>query len=171
MKGHSKKAFTLVEVMVTIGIITIVIVNLLRSYVYSSTLTELSGNMSYAITKAQGKMEEIRNHNFETITMDYAPAGTPPKNIFALTKATDGVEGMGVITITDVDPGVTANLLQVEIVVCWRNKDGRIIGEDNGGTDPTKALNGALDSGFETDADGNTRISSPLTIISMIAKR
>jgi len=54
------------------------------------------------------------------------------------------------------------NLFLIEVVVCFRDRDsGRIVGEDIN-------LNGNLDSG--EDIDGNRRISSPITITTVIRR-
>jgi prepilin-type N-terminal cleavage/methylation domain-containing protein len=160
---HPKKGFTLVEVMVTAGILALIIVGLLRSYISFSVLSNTAQNLSRALAKGQSKLEEMRGHDFGTLIASYSSSGTPG-NTFALTKASDGVDGMGVIYIDSTNP----NLYQVQIVVCWRNKDGRIVGGDNGGGVPSNALNGTLDSG-ETGSGG--MISSPVTLVSLIANR
>ncbi|MDP2653791.1 MAG: prepilin-type N-terminal cleavage/methylation domain-containing protein [Candidatus Omnitrophota bacterium] len=152
---HRKRkggGFTLVELMVTVGIVVTVIVILLQLFVYNSLLAGLAGNMSYAMSEAQAKMEEIRNSDYSQITTSYASGGTPG-NTFDLSLAT----GKGIIYIDS----STADLLQVDVVVCWRGKDGRVIGED-------KNLNGTLDTG--EDADGDGKIGSSATLSTMIAR-
>jgi hypothetical protein len=113
----------------------------------------LSGNMGYALSEAQSKIEEIRNTEYDLITTNFASGGTPG-NTFDLSPG----QGKGVIYI---DSSV-ANLLEVSVVVCWRNKDGRVIGED-------KDLDGALDAG--EDLDGDSRIDSTVNLTLKIARR
>jgi hypothetical protein len=50
---------------------------------------------------------------------------------------------------------------KIRIVACWRNQNGRVIGED-------KNLNGTLDAG--EDLDGNGLIDSPAVIESYVAR-
>jgi prepilin-type N-terminal cleavage/methylation domain-containing protein len=163
---QAKKGFSLVEIMVTVAVLGVVIIGLLKSFIYFSAHANTAEHLTLAMSKAQTKLEEMRGHNFDNILADYGPSGTPG-NVFFLTRANDGIDGSGVIYLTSLNSG----LLQVEIVVCWRNKDGRFIGEDNGGNNPAKALNGILDTAEGEDVDGNVKLSSGATIISMIAKR
>src|SRR4029077_768929 len=71
------KGFSLAELLVTIGILVTVIVILLQLFIYNSILAELSGNMGFAMSEAQSKMEEIKNSDFAVITTNYASGGTP----------------------------------------------------------------------------------------------
>ena len=64
MLGKSKKnifpdqkGFTLVEVLIAVGILAVVIVGLLQLFVYCSNLAEAAGNTTLAINEAQNKME------------------------------------------------------------------------------------------------------------------
>ncbi len=117
-KIRADKGFTLVEVMITVGILAIVIVGLLQLFIYSSTLAEAAGNTTLAINEAQNKMEEIRNHDFGSITIDYASGGTPG-DTFTLTN----LNGTGTISTNQF--GGSSELLQVQINVNWQNKNSR----------------------------------------------
>ena len=112
------KGFTLVEVMIAVGILAIVIVGLLQLFIYSSALAEAAGNTTLAINEAQNKMEEIRNHDFGSITIDYASGGTPG-DTFTLTN----LNGTGTITTSQF--GGSSELLQIQIDVSWQNKNSR----------------------------------------------
>lgn len=113
-----RQGFTLAEVLIAVGILAVVVVGLLQLFVYCSTLAEAAGNTTLAINEAQNKMEEIRNHNFSTIAVDYASGGTPG-NTFTLTS----LNGTGTITVSQV--GGSSELLQVQTDVVWQNKNGR----------------------------------------------
>lgn len=117
-KFAADRGFTLVEVLITIGILAVVIVGLLQLFVYCSTLAEAAGNTTLAVSEAQNKMEEIRNHDFIAIAIDYASGGTPG-NTFALTS----LNGSG--RITTIQVGGSSELLQIQIDVSWQNKNGR----------------------------------------------
>lgn len=67
----SRRGFTLVEVMISVGVLAFVIVGLLQLFVYCSTLADAAGNMTLAVNEAQTKMEEIRNYDFDRIVLDY----------------------------------------------------------------------------------------------------
>ena len=115
---QSPQGFTLVEVLIAIGILAIVIVGLLQLFVYCSTLAEAAGNTTLAVNEAQNEMEEIRNHSFGSIATDYASGGTPG-NTFTLTN----LNGTGTITTSQI--GGSSELLQIQIDVSWQNKNGR----------------------------------------------
>lgn len=149
----SNNGFTLAELVVVVGILSVVITGLLQLFIYTSVQAEISGNSTLAISEAQDKMEEIRNHNYDTIVADYASSGTPG-NTFDLSLLT----GKGVVYIDSSN----AELLVVEVVVCWKNKYNRILGED-------LDLDGVLDAGEDTN--GDLEISSPVKLISMITRR
>jgi prepilin-type N-terminal cleavage/methylation domain-containing protein len=114
----SRRGFTLVEVMISVGVLAFVIVGLLQLFVYCSTLADAAGNMTLAVNEAQTKMEEIRDHDFDSIAADYASGGTPG-NTFTLS----GPSGTGTITVSQVEG--SSQLLQVQIGASWQNKDGR----------------------------------------------
>lgn len=118
IKTLKNQGFTLVEVLIAIGILAVVIVGLLQLFVYCSRLAETAGNTTLAINEAQNKIEEIRNHDFSTLATDYASGGTPG-NTFALTSLT----GTGTVTTSQV--GGSSELLQIQVDVNWQNKSGR----------------------------------------------
>ena len=71
-------------------------------------------------------------------------------------------------------------MYQADVVIAWRERNSRIIGEDNGkqgqaGEDPARALNGVLDNwgaGTDTeDANGNGVLDSPIHLTGLIANR
>ena len=150
---QSKEGFTLVEVLVSVATITITISGLVQSFTASSLLADMSANMSVAIREAESKMEEIRNYNYSLVTTDYVLGGTPG-NTFSLTAAT----GKGVIYIDSSN----ASLLTIEIDVSWKDRDGRVIGQDAN-------LNGTIEAG--EDPDGNSKLDSTVKIITQLAKR
>ena len=149
----SKSGFTLAEIIFVTGILTFVLVGMISFYIYASIQAELAGDKTMAINEAQNKIEEIRNHAFDLIPVDYVSGGTPG-NVFSLTQ----LNGMGTIYI---DTG-NSELLGIEVVVCWEDKYDRIVGEDAN-------LNGVLDGG--EDQNSNGKVDSPVTLGSMITRR
>ncbi|OGX36786.1 MAG: hypothetical protein A3G91_00815 [Omnitrophica WOR_2 bacterium RIFCSPLOWO2_12_FULL_50_9] len=115
---QSPQGFTLVEVLIAVGILAIVIVGLLQLFVSCSALAEAAGNTTFALNEAQNKMEEIRNHDFDSIATDYASGGTPG-NTFTLST----LNGTGTVATSQV--GGSSELLQIGIDVSWQNKNGR----------------------------------------------
>jgi prepilin-type N-terminal cleavage/methylation domain-containing protein len=145
-KVRVNQGFTLVELLVVVGILSVVILGLIQIFLVGAILSDLSNRKTIAIGEAQDKMEEIRNHTYNLIATDYASGGTPG-NKFSLSQ----INGEGVITIDS----STASLLKVDIVVSFQYKNGRIVGEDLN-------LNGVLDAG--EDANGNGVLDSPVKL-------
>ena len=110
---HNQKGFTLVEIMVSAGILSIVIVGIMQLYIYTSVLAELAGDKITAINEIQSKMDEIRNTSFSSIATTY-PSGTT----FALPSQ---LTGNGVITLD----ASNSDILGVTITATWTNKKGR----------------------------------------------
>lgn len=133
----------LIELMIAVGIMVVVLVGYLHLFVYCLGLAETSGNITLTITEAQDKLEEMRNHNFNTLTVDYGASGVPGDE-FSLSQ----LNGKGKIYFV---PTGNPDLLHVEIVVAWVDKNNRTIG------------------GVDDDSDG--RIDSPIELETMIANR
>jgi len=147
-KDKKTAGLTLAELMIAALILGVVLVGILASYIACLDLNELSRNASIAINLGQTKLEEIKNHTYALIETDY---NNVPFNIAGLT-------GMGVSYVDDTNP----DLLMVTVTVCWRQKNGRIVGEDTN-------LNGQLDSGEDT-IDPNGRLDSLAQVVTYIAR-
>lgn len=149
----NKNGFTLVEVMVVVGILAVVVVGMLQLFVAISVQSGMAGNKTLAVSEAQTKLEEIHKHNFNSITVDYAMGGTPG-NTFVPSM----LKGSGAIEIT----AINSELIEIGVKVCWEDKYNRIVGEDTN-------LNGVLDVGEDKDADGI--LDCPVTLKSKITRR
>ncbi len=149
----NQSGYSIAEILITAGILVIVIAGLIQLFIYTSDLSAMSKDMSAAITEAQAKMEEIRSSTYANITTDYASGGTPG-NTFTPTLTT----GKGIIYLDSTN----TDLLQIEIMVSFQTRKGRIVGED---TD----LDGVLDAGEDTNA--NSKLDSPVKIMSLLAER
>ncbi|MFC1704182.1 prepilin-type N-terminal cleavage/methylation domain-containing protein [Candidatus Omnitrophota bacterium] len=166
----SKKGFTLAEVVVAIGIFVLVIAALLKIFVDCSVLTELSRNMIFALNEAQGQVEEIRNWPYDLIATDFISGGAPgntfppaPVDWAGAIYLYDATDPANPVLIT-VPTSPTPDLLQIEVVVCWRNKSGRVSGEDEN-------TNGILDIAQGEDVNGNNKIDSLATVVTMLSRR
>jgi len=145
----NSSGFTLIELMVATFVLALVLVAILGSYITCLDLVELSKNTSVAMNIAQTKMEEIKNSTYTQIKTNY------DRVPFAIT----GLTGMGVSYVDNTNP----DLLQVTVTVCWRQKNGRIIGEDTN-------LNGGLDAGEDKSNPLNNQLDSLGQVVSYIAK-
>ena len=143
-----KKAFTLIELVIGVGVLLMTILGLLAVYNQSLVLNTYSRGHTLALQSVQGKMEEMRDHTYSQLVTDY---GGAPGNTFNPA----GLNGKGVIFLDNVSvPGITS----VRIIVCWKEKE-RLFGEDTN-------LNGALDGG--EDRNGNGLLDSPVEIVSYL---
>lgn len=149
---QGRKGVSLAEVLVCVLIFGFVAVGLFRLFIYCTAQADFSRNLTLAITEAQGQMENLRTYTYNQIVADYAD-GASPGDEFDLTQLT----GKGVISIDASNP----KLLLARIAVCWRNQNGRVIGEDLN-------LNGDLDTG--EDANGNGKMDSLVVMESHIAE-
>ncbi len=148
----AKAGLTIIELVITTGVVAICIAGLVHLFVYCMWETETAGGQTEAASEAFGKIEEIRTCPFDDIAPTYGPGGNPG-DTFLLVRQ----EGKGVITLTKPDP----DLVEVEVVVCWR-RGNMIIGEDQN-------LNGVLEK--NEDLNGNGVIDSPVAMTTLIARR
>ena len=158
--SNNDQGFTLVELLLATMILVIFLTGFVQVFFRSKVLAELTRNKTAAMSEAIGKMEEIRISDFSTIITTYDNKTFTLPQLDANRKG-----GNGYIYVTT----IAANeLLEVEIVITWWEKVerraifDRIIGEDVN-------RNGVFDAG--EDEDGNGKMSSMVTLVSLIAKR
>ncbi|MGE5279581.1 MAG: type IV pilus modification PilV family protein [Deltaproteobacteria bacterium] len=147
---RGRKGFTLLELMVVAGIAITALVGLLGTYVAALTLTETTRSSELAMLSAQAVLEDMRTTAFTGIYSAFN----------GYTTTVDGLDAnASVIRVTVNDSN--ANLLNVTVGACWRQKGGRIIGEcyDASGT---VTFN---------DTNGNHVLDSPVQIMTLMAQR
>lgn len=147
----SDRGFTLIEVMLAAGILVIVLSGILATYISCFELISTSQNLTLAVNAAQRRIEEMRDYSFSQIYADYN------NQIFTVGEITIG-NSQGVIYVDNSNP----DLLEITVSVCWRQRGGRIIGED-------LDLDGILDAG--EDANVNGIIDSPAQLVTLISER
>ncbi len=153
------QGLTLIELMIAVMILAFVLVGLLETYIVCLDLVEISKNTSIAINNAQNKLEEIKNYTYAQIKTQYN------KVPFNLT----GINGKGVSyafycnnPLDCSDNYAITDLLEIIVSVSWKQKNGRVIGED-------KNRDGILDAG-EDKPPANGILDSPVEIETLIAQ-
>ena len=146
-----KSGFTLLELMIAVGVLVVALVGLLGVFAHLMLLNENSSKLTLAVTACQAKLEEMRNSSFSTLYLNYNGTNFNPAGF-------SSGEAKGAISINNSNP----NLLQVFVSVSWRTRANRVIGED-------KNLNGIRDAGEDSNANG--RLDSPGQIATLMAQR
>lgn len=149
-----KRGFSLIEVLVTSGILAFALCALLLIYINLFALGAVGRQLTLATNAAQGKLEELKNICFNDL-------GSYNGTIFDI-PGFAASDAKGAIYISDVDEySVLHDLKRVRIIVCFRQKGQRIVGSD-------KNLNGAADAGEAVNS--RNELLSPVEIITMIYK-
>lgn len=120
-----KNGFSLMEVLLAAMITAVALVGLLATYLTSFDLLETAKNTTHALNAAQKTIEEIRGHTFSDVYNYYVGSPTAPLPYFSV----DGIpagSSNGLIEIDNSNP----ELLVVTVTVCWRQKNGRVVGGD-----------------------------------------
>lgn len=142
-----KKGFTLIELVIGMGIFLMTILGVLSTYQHSLWLSRYSQGYTLALQSAQGKIEEMRGHDVVRLLIDYGNGGNPGN-----TFDPEGITGKGAVIFVQNPPSGTQGAI---VVVCWMEK-GRLFGEDQN-----------LDGRFTPDEDrnGNNRLDSPVELL------
>ena len=118
-----KKAFTLVELLVTMVIGILVLGGILLSLIKSMILSEYSEKFAIAMNIARAKIETIYSQR----SSDYAGIISTDE---ALTLAADGLDGRCRVDVIEIP---IAELKQIKVLVCWRGRGNAIVGDCNSG--------------------------------------
>ena len=134
------------EVMVSAFLLIVGMLAILITYNHAMELSEMSRNISLAVRGAKSRMETIKNTDPAQMSANFHNVSFTIPNI----------NGMGKSYIDDVtDP----DLIQIIVNFSWRDKRGRVIGED-------LDLDGVLDGGEDQNANG--RLDSPVELTTQI---
>ena len=145
----SKKAFSLIELLLTVTMLSFCLCGILITYINMFFLSDLSRDMTLATNAVQSKMEEIKKTAFDNLS---ALNGT--------TFDLDGFTGLTAKALIEVSDTGYTDLKIVRISASFKSRF-QTVGED-------KDFNGVLNSG--EDADPNGRIDSPVELVTLIAK-
>ena len=144
------EGFTLLELMIGASVLVVALVGLIAAFSGCFTLNETARNTTIAINGAQDRIEWIRNITFDQI------ANQDGTN-FEIDGLPDG-DSEGIVEVDSINP----DLYRITITISWRQKGGRIFGEDTN-------LNGAFEAG--EDVNENGRLDSPVRLVTLIARR
>jgi len=114
---QSGMGLTLIEIIITMAILTGLLVGLLNVFIYCFDLQETSRNTAIVLNQARAKIEEIRNTGFSAIVATYNG------NVSSLTTPYGKIRTEAINV-----PGSNGNLIDIRVLACWRQKGGRIIG-------------------------------------------
>ncbi len=150
LKKLDNSGLTLVEMMIASFILVVAFVGVLLTFLKCMQLNEFNTNSNHAVVAAKNRMEQIKDTDF------LLQVGTWNGTVFS---AADLGEISGNSSGVSYVDNTLADLYEVTVSVCWRQKNGQIVGEDSD-------LDGVLDAGEDTN--GNGMIDSPVQITTLI---
>ncbi len=146
MRLKTSQGFTLAEVLIAVLILIPVCVGAMYVFVKCVELSELARHSSEAVRAVKTRISEIENAPFDQIKATF----------HGVVFTAGGIDGTGVTYVNEGE----LDMLTVTATFCWREKNGRVMGED---TD----MDGALDSGEDTNNNG--RLDSPVTVTTLVS--
>jgi len=146
MRLKTSKGFTLAEVLIAVLILIPVCVGAMYVFVKCVELGEMARHSSEAVRAVKTRISQIENTPFAQIKGSF----------HGVVFTGSGLDGAGVTYIDETD----LDMLTVTATFCWREKNGRVMGED-------KDMDGQLDSG--EDANNNGRLDSPVTMVTRVS--
>lgn len=150
----SEAGFTLVEVLLSLAIIAVTLSGLLLTYVNVFVLADMVRDSALAANAVNAKMEEIRNMDFDLLTTAAGAFNLTDHGFPSL------LPSKGRVEMTTSFSGYPNTLTKVRITGAYMTRYNRTVGEDVN-------FNGVFDAG--EDKDGNSRLDSPIEVVSLIA--
>jgi len=117
------EGFTLIEILVAIGLITVGILSFSLNTIGVMQGNYISGNYTIATSLAQDKMEELLGQASFT---DVDNCTNPPDQDITATGGTGGIYDR-CWKIADPNPSLGANLKQIDVTVSWRDYLSRTV--------------------------------------------
>ena len=122
MRLSGRKALSFTEILVAVGILSVVLAGMMEMFLAFEVLGDVSSKTQLALAEAQSKMEEIESTAYASIVTNYSPGGSPGST-FSLNALT----GTGSIALDN----SAAGLLKVTINVIYTVRNKRVIGVTN----------------------------------------
>lgn len=110
-----QSALTIVEVMVSLGVLAMLMLGLFASLLQSRRLTEASIYQNSANTIIQGYIEQMKNMEFEELTRTVIPTRLDSATLDPLTPSTVAVIDPDTVVLGTVPTGVTDNVKTVDV--------------------------------------------------------
>ncbi len=120
----NKRAFTLIEILIAMMVITLMMSGIFISFISSMVLTEFNNEFYIAMNIAQAKMAEMINQrsNFDNVISNNSPG-------VILSASNDGLDGICRTEVTAMSsPPINGDYKIIDIYVCWKSRRGRVIG-------------------------------------------
>jgi prepilin-type N-terminal cleavage/methylation domain-containing protein len=150
------RGFTLVELLVAVGILAFFLCGILLTYIQMSFMSDLARDYTLVNNAVQSRMEIVKSTSFANLL---ALNGTQ----FNITDSAGlNVIGVGVIEVNAISVLANSALNRVRITASFISR-GHIIGED-------RNLNGQLNAAQGEDLNGNGRLDSPVELVTLIAQ-
>jgi prepilin-type N-terminal cleavage/methylation domain-containing protein len=130
--------FTLAELAIATAIFAIAATGILSVFISSAAISESAGDITSMINLAREEIED-------------SIKGTQFDNLGNYNKVFPNIPADTSLACYVSNHPAIANLKQATVVICYRGRSNRVIGEDSN-------LNGVMDSG--EDLDNNGRLSS-----------
>ncbi len=120
MKRQSKKAFTMVELLIAVMILGLAIPMILQFFISAMFLNESNRNNSIAMEHAQYVLEEIRNTQASNVAADINSGN------WDWDTASIGAQGLTALSNESIDTSVSGSgLITIRVTVNWENRTGR----------------------------------------------
>ena len=132
-KLKSEAGFSLPELLIATVLLSVIFIGVLLTMLKCIELDDIARNSSAAVIAAKSKMAAIDNTAFAQI---YANFNNVAFNV-------TGFNGKGVTYVNNATPSI----LTITTVVCWKQPNGRMFGEDTN-------LNGQLNTGEDRNGNG-----------------
>lgn len=110
-----QSGLTIVEVMVSLGVLAMLMMGLFASLLQSRRLTEASIYQNSANTIIQGYIEQMKNMEFEELSRTVIPTRLDESTLDTLTPSTVAVVDPDTVVLGTVPTGVTNNVKVVDV--------------------------------------------------------
>ncbi len=132
-KLNTPKGLTLPELLVATIILLPLFVGTIFSFIKCMELSEMARHSSMAVLACKNKMAEIENTAFAQV---YG-------NFNNTTFTTPDLNGIGVVYVNNSNP----DALEISASFSWRERTGRVLGED-------RDMDGQIDAGEDANSNG-----------------